>query len=105
MIISHNQAHNNAIITRLRHRQSLRDAHDALSAGLAHDFYQAPELAAEDFRQVATALGRITGDVDVEELLGRFFQAFVLENSRKRVIRVPVRRHILIGKMQNEQSL
>jgi len=78
MIIPHNQAHNNAIITRLRHRQSLRDAHDALSAGLAHDFHQAPELAAEDFRQAATALGRITGDVDVEELLGQIFSSFCI---------------------------
>ena len=78
MIIPHNQAHNNAIITRLRHRQSLRDAHDALSAGLVHDFHQAPELAAEDFRQAATALGRITGDVDVEELLGQIFSSFCI---------------------------
>jgi tRNA modification GTPase len=78
MIIAHNQAHNNAIITRSRHRQSLRNAHDALSAGLAHDFYQAPELAAEDFRQAATALGRVTGDVDVEELLGQIFSSFCI---------------------------
>ena len=78
MIIPHNQAHKNAIITRLRHRQSLRDAHDALSAGLAYDFHQAPELAAEDFRRAATALGRITGDVDVEELLGQIFSSFCI---------------------------
>ena len=76
MIIPHNQAQNSAIITRSRHRQSLRDAHDALSAGLAHDFHQAPELAAEDFRQATTALGRITGDIDVEELLGQIFSSF-----------------------------
>ena len=82
MIIPHNHAQNSAIITRLRHRESLRGASDALRAGLRQDFHKAPELAAEDFRQAATALGRITGDVDVEELLGKkFFQAFVLENS------------------------
>ena len=78
MIIPHNQAQNSAIITRLRHRQSLRDAHDALCAGLRHDFHKAPELAAEDFRQAATALGRITGDVDVEELLGKIFSSFCI---------------------------
>ena len=78
MIITHNQTHNNAIITRLRHRQSLREAHDALSAGLAHDFHQTPELAAEDFRQAVTALGRITGDVDVEELLVQIFSSFCI---------------------------
>ena len=78
MIIPHNQAQNSAIITRSRHRQSLRDAHGALSAGLAHDFHRVPELAAEDFRQAATALGRITGDVDVEELLGQIFSSFCI---------------------------
>ena len=78
MIIPHNQAQKSAIITRLRHRQSLRDAHDALCAGLRHDFHEVPELAAEDFRQAATALGRITGDVDVEELLGQIFSSFCI---------------------------
>ncbi|MGB2162599.1 MAG: tRNA uridine-5-carboxymethylaminomethyl(34) synthesis GTPase MnmE [Candidatus Puniceispirillaceae bacterium] len=78
MIIPHNQAQNSAIITRLRHRQSLCDAHDSLCAGLRHDFHKAPELAAEDFRQAATALGRITGDVDVEELLGQIFSSFCI---------------------------
>ena len=78
MIIPHNQAQNSAIITRLRHRQSLCDAHDSLCASLRHDFHKAPELAAEDFRQAATALGRITGDVDVEELLGQIFSSFCI---------------------------
>ncbi|MEC8654233.1 MAG: tRNA uridine-5-carboxymethylaminomethyl(34) synthesis GTPase MnmE [Pseudomonadota bacterium] len=78
MIIPHNQAQNSAIITRFRHRQSLCDAHDSLCAGLRHDFHKAPELAAEDFRQAATALGRITGDVDVEELLGQIFSSFCI---------------------------
>ena len=78
MIIPHNKAQNNAIITRLRHRKSLLDAHDALCSGLRHDFQKAPELAAEDFRRAATALGRITGDVDVEELLGQIFSSFCI---------------------------
>ncbi len=78
MIISHNQTQNSAIITRVRHRQSLRDAHDSLCAGLQHDFHKTPELAAEDFRQAAAALGRITGEVDVEELLGKIFSSFCI---------------------------
>ena len=78
MVIPHNQTQNSAIVTRLRHRQSLRDAHDSLCAGLQHDFHKAPELAAEDFRQATTALGRITGDVDVEELLGQIFSSFCI---------------------------
>ena len=39
---------------------------------LGHDFQHVPEImAAEDFRVAAVALGRITGEIDVEELLGR----------------------------------
>jgi len=37
-----------------------------------------PELAAEEYRLAATALGRITGEIDVEELLGRIFSAFCI---------------------------
>ena len=38
----------------------------------------APEMAAEDFRVAAVALGRITGEIDVEELLGSIFSAFCI---------------------------
>ena len=78
MIIPHNKSQNSAIITRLRHRQSLCDAHDALCAGLRQDFHKAPEMAAEDFRQAATALSCITGDVDVEDLLEQIFSSFCI---------------------------
>jgi len=73
-----NLAQHSAIITRVRHRRALQDAHLALQAGLRHDFHSAPELAAEDFRHAATALGRITGYVDVEELLGQIFSTFCI---------------------------
>ena len=33
---------------------------------------------AEDFRVAAVALGRITGEIDVEELLGSIFSAFCI---------------------------
>jgi tRNA modification GTPase len=78
IIIPHNQAQTSALITRVRHRHALQQAHQSLSAGLQHDFHNAPELAAEDFRQAAMALGRITGDVDVEELLGQIFSNFCI---------------------------
>ena len=68
IIIPHNQAQTSALITRVRHRHALQQVHQSLSAGLQHDFHHAPELAAEDFRQAAMALGRITGDVDVTRL-------------------------------------
>ena len=73
-----NHADSSVIITRQRHRQSMQTAHDALGRALAHDFQQAPELAAEDFRLAAGALGRITGEIDVEELLGSIFSAFCI---------------------------
>jgi len=73
-----NTAQHSAIITRARHRRALRDAHDALIAGLDKDLHTAPELAAEDYRQAVAALGRITGDVDVEELLGQIFSSFCI---------------------------
>jgi len=78
IIIPHNQAQTSALITRVRHRHALQQAHQSLSTGLQYDFHHAPELAAEDFRQAAMALGRITGDVDVEELLGQIFSSFCI---------------------------
>ncbi len=73
-----NHAEGSVIITRQRHRQSIQAAHDALGRALTHDFQKAPELAAEDFRFAASALGRITGEIDVEELLGSIFSAFCI---------------------------
>ena len=48
------------------------------AAHLGHDFQHVPEMAAEDFRVAAVALGRITGEIDVEELLGSIFSAFCI---------------------------
>ena len=73
-----NHADGSVIITRQRHRKSMQAAHDALGRALTHDFQQTPELAAEDFRLAAGALGRITGEIDVEELLGSIFSAFCI---------------------------
>ena len=38
----------------------------------------APELAAEDARLAARALGSITGAVDVEDVLGEIFSSFCI---------------------------
>jgi tRNA modification GTPase len=62
-------------LTRLRHRQALEDCLDAL--GRAGDSDQ-PELRAEDLRLAIRALGRITGRVDVEEILDRIFSEFCI---------------------------
>ena len=77
-IIPFNQDSQSAIITRARHRDALVGAMQSLERGLTHDFDAQPELAAEDFRMAATALGRITGKIDVEDLLGSIFSSFCI---------------------------
>jgi tRNA modification GTPase len=63
------------VLTRARHRAALEEALAALRRGAqAGD----PELLAEDLRLAVRALGRITGRVDVEELLDRIFAEFCI---------------------------
>ncbi|MCA8932625.1 MAG: tRNA uridine-5-carboxymethylaminomethyl(34) synthesis GTPase MnmE [Rhodospirillaceae bacterium] len=61
--------------TRTRHRAALQDTKAALVRALAT---AEPELAAEDLRVAATALGRITGRIDVEDLLDVVFRDFCI---------------------------
>jgi tRNA modification GTPase len=64
-------------VTRLRHRRHLQDAALALRRGeLA--LVRSPELAAEDLRHAASALGRIAGRIDPEEVLGEVFASFCI---------------------------
>jgi tRNA modification GTPase len=62
-------------LTRLRHREALQDCQSALARAL-----NAPEaeLMAEDLRLAARALGRITGRVDVEDILDVIFGEFCI---------------------------
>lgn len=62
-------------LSRVRHRQLVETARDAVrSARHAGD----AELAAEDLRLAARALGRITGRVDVELVLDAIFAEFCI---------------------------
>lgn len=62
-------------ITRARHRQALAEVVQALDrAGQA----VVPELLAEDLRLAVRALGRLTGKVDVEDLLDVIFRDFCI---------------------------
>ncbi len=66
------------LLTRARHRAALQDAAEALAR-----FSAAPEgtelaLMAEDLRLAARALGRITGEVAVEDVLDRIFAEFCI---------------------------
>ena len=65
------------LITRERHRKALIDCRDHLTAALGGWDGEA-ELVAEDMRMAARALGRITGRVDVEDLLDVIFRDFCI---------------------------
>jgi tRNA modification GTPase len=61
-------------ITRARHRQSLEECREALAR-----FETAEgELAAEDLRLAVRSLGRVTGRVEVEDLLDVIFRDFCI---------------------------
>lgn len=64
-----------AVLTRARHREALTECGNALTSALAA---QAMELMAEDLRLASRALGRITGRVDVEEVLDVIFRDFCI---------------------------
>ncbi|HEV2676872.1 MAG TPA: tRNA uridine-5-carboxymethylaminomethyl(34) synthesis GTPase MnmE [Aliidongia sp.] len=63
------------IVTRQRHRAALEECADCLARAIAgHD----PALVGEDLRLAVRALGRITGRVDVEDLLDVIFRDFCI---------------------------
>ena len=63
------------VLTRLRHREALEDCRQALTRGLA---IGPVELKAEELRLATRALGRITGRVDVEDVLDVIFREFCI---------------------------
>ncbi len=62
-------------LTRQRYRIALEECRDALKRALNADL---PELTVEDTRLAIRALGRITGRVDVEDLLDVIFRDFCI---------------------------
>jgi tRNA modification GTPase len=63
------------VLTRARHRHALEQAATALTRSQGA---REPELFAEDLRLAVRAIGRITGRVDVEELLDVVFRDFCI---------------------------
>ena len=67
-----------ALVTRARHRQALTQTLAALDRALAQGVGGSEELIAEELRSAATALGRLTGRVDVEDVLDVIFRDFCI---------------------------
>jgi tRNA modification GTPase len=65
------------MVTRARQRLELETCREALVSFLSGDVSQL-ELRAEDLRVAAHALGRLSGRVDVEDVLDRIFGDFCI---------------------------
>src|ERR1043165_4529370 len=72
------QASEPALVTRERHRAALQQTLDALGRALALGRSAGEELIAEELRLAARALGRLTGRVDVEDVLAVIFRDFCI---------------------------
>lgn len=64
-------------LTRARHRRLVEEARAALERAIPA-LSVGPELAAEDVRLAASAIGRLTGRIDVEDLLDEIFSSFCI---------------------------
>lgn len=64
-------------VTRERHRRRLAEAVEAVRVARTH-LTTAPELAGDDLRRAADALGRVTGAIGVEDILGEVFSTFCI---------------------------
>lgn len=65
-------------LTRARHRRGLEECAAALRRIVEAGDAAQEELAAEDLRLAGEALGRLTGRIDVEDILDRIFRDFCI---------------------------
>ena len=68
----------NALLTKERHVLAVKKASDALRRVSLTNLNTKPELASEDLRIAATAIGSITNTIDVEEILDDIFKSFCI---------------------------
>ena len=64
------------LIVRARHRAALTACSQALAAALGD--YAEPEIRAEELRRAGDALGRVSGRIDVEDVLDAVFREFCI---------------------------
>lgn len=67
-----------ALVTRARHRRALEETLGALERAGREGGAGREELIAEELRAAATTLGRLTGRVDVEDILDVIFRDFCI---------------------------
>ncbi len=67
-----------ALVTRERHRHALEATVAALDRALAEEFRGREDILAEELRLAGRALGRLTGRVDVEDILDVIFRDFCI---------------------------
>ena len=68
-------ADSNVLITRARYREALKECVENLQR---FNFDKEIELSAEDIRLAARALGKITGRIEVDEILDKIFGSFCI---------------------------
>jgi tRNA modification GTPase len=67
-----------ALVTRDRHRRALQDTVAALARALAEGPRGREDIIAEELRSAAATLGRLTGRIDVEDILDVIFREFCI---------------------------
>jgi tRNA modification GTPase len=67
-----------SLLTRERHRKALESTKKSLDLALAESALGREEFVAEELRAAAQTLGRLTGRVDVEDILDVIFRDFCI---------------------------
>ena len=73
-----NRTSSSVVLTRVRHQQAVRQALEHLKAGIELSVTDQTELVAEEFRSATSALSRILGHVDIEDVLDHIFTSFCI---------------------------
>ena len=68
----------NVLISRERHRLNLKKCVEHLDEFMKNNSSQEFDKAAEDLRLATRYLGKVVGEVDVEEVLGKIFNDFCI---------------------------